>query len=54
MLELVDVGRRSLDAYRGVVPDAVLDGLKRVASDLRGARVLHVNARPYARPQSPV
>lgn len=47
MLELVDVGRRSLDAYRGVAPDAVLDDLKRVASDLRGARVLHVNATPY-------
>lgn len=47
MLELVDVGPRSLDAYRGVAPDAVLDDLRRVASDLRGARVLHVNATPY-------
>ncbi|MCC7240803.1 MAG: glycosyltransferase [Acidobacteria bacterium] len=47
MLELVDVGPRSLDAYRGVAPDAVLDDLRRVATDLRGARVLHVNATPY-------
>lgn len=47
MLELVDVGPRSLDAYRGVAPDAILDRLVEVASELRGARVLHVNATPY-------
>lgn len=47
MLELVGVGSRSLDAYRGVAPDAVLDDLRRVAADLRGVRVLHVNATPY-------
>ena len=47
MLELVDVGRRSLDAYRGIAPDAILDQLVNVASNLRGARVLHVNATPY-------
>jgi hypothetical protein len=29
MLELVDVGPRSLSAYRGVAPDAVLDDLVR-------------------------
>jgi trehalose synthase len=47
MLELVDVGPRSLRAYRGVAPDAVLDDLLRHAEHLRGARVLHVNATPY-------
>lgn len=47
MLELVDVGPRSLAAYRGVAPDAILDDLVRHASELRGARVLHVNATPY-------
>lgn len=47
MLELVDVGPRSLSAYRGVAPDAVLDDLVRHARDLQGARVLHVNATPY-------
>jgi trehalose synthase len=47
MLELVDVGPRSLHAYRGVAPDAILDDLLRSASELRGARVLHVNATPY-------
>lgn len=47
MLELVDVGPRSLNAYRGVAPDAMLDDLRRYASELRDARVLHVNATPY-------
>ncbi|MEZ5318125.1 MAG: glycosyltransferase [Vicinamibacterales bacterium] len=47
MLQLVDVGARSVEAYRGVAPDGILDELARVASDLRGARVLHVNATPY-------
>jgi trehalose synthase len=47
MLERVEVGSRSLTAYRGIVPDATLDSLVSYASDLRGARVLHVNATPY-------
>jgi trehalose synthase len=47
MLELVDVGPRALAAYRGIAPDALLDALVRSAADLRGARVLHVNATPY-------
>ena len=47
MLELVDVGHRSLSAYRGIAPDAILDDLERRAQDLRGARILHVNATPY-------
>lgn len=47
MLETVDVGERSLAAYRGVAPDAILDELGRCARDLRGARILHINATPY-------
>jgi len=47
MLELVDVGPRALSAYRGVAPDAALDDLVHHAENLRGARVLHVNATPY-------
>jgi trehalose synthase len=47
MLEIVDVGPRPVAAYRGVAPDALLDELSTVAGDLRGARVLHVNATPY-------
>ena len=47
MLELVDVGPRSVQAYRGVAPDAILDDLVRCAAPLSGARVLHLNATPY-------
>ena len=47
MLQSVDIGERSLDAYRGVAPEATLDELRRQAEDLRGARVLHINATPY-------
>lgn len=47
MLELVDVGPRRLAAYRGVAVESLLDELERRADDLRGTRVLHVNATPY-------
>lgn len=47
MLEHIDVGERSVESYRGIAPDAVLDALISVAGRLRGARVLHVNATPY-------
>ncbi|MCY1073962.1 glycosyltransferase [Archangium lansingense] len=47
MLDVVDIGDRSLDAYRGVAPDEQLDELVRVAQRLRGARILHVNATSY-------
>ncbi|MHB1244516.1 MAG: glycosyltransferase, partial [Gaiellaceae bacterium] len=47
MLQTVDVGERSLDAYRGVAPDAILDKLRGLALELSGLRVLHVNATPY-------
>ena len=47
MLQTVDVGERPLDAYRGVAPDAILDRLRKLAAELRGLRVLHLNATPY-------
>lgn len=47
LLDLVDLGPRSLDAYRGVAPDDLLDSVRVAAAPLRGARVLHVNATPY-------
>ncbi len=47
MLQNIDVGVRSLKSYRGVAPDDILDRLLLIARDLRGARVLHLNATPY-------
>ena len=47
MLHRVDVGKRSLKAYRGIVPDETLDELREAAAPLRGLRVLHLNATPY-------
>jgi trehalose synthase len=47
MLQSVDVGGRSLEAYRSIAPAAILEELRRCAVDLRGARVLHLNATPY-------
>lgn len=47
MLQDVDVGRRSIDAYEGVAPSATLESLREAAESLRGARVLHLNATPY-------
>ena len=47
MLQRVDVGERSLSAYRGLVPDSTLEQLRALAADLSGARVLHLSATPY-------
>ncbi|AKJ00100.1 trehalose synthase [Archangium gephyra] len=47
MLDVVDIGDRSLDAYRGVAPEAQLEELVRVSQRLRGARILHLNATSY-------
>lgn len=47
MLETVDLGRSSSADYRGLAPDGILDELERIGSELRGLRVLHVNATPY-------
>ncbi|HEY8303791.1 MAG TPA: glycosyltransferase [Solirubrobacteraceae bacterium] len=47
MLQRVAVGRWSLDAYQGVVPERILVELREQARALAGARVLHINATSY-------
>lgn len=47
MLQTVDVGERSLSSYDGVADEAILEKLRTVGRDLRGVRVVHVNATPY-------
>ncbi|HYR91479.1 MAG TPA: glycosyltransferase [Terriglobia bacterium] len=47
MLQQVDVGPRSLEAYRGIAPDDLVDDLLSASKDFKGARVVHVNATPY-------
>ena len=47
MLQRVTVGRWSLDSYRGIVPEDILEELHEHARALRGARILQVNATAY-------
>jgi trehalose synthase len=47
MLQVVDVGERSLKSYRGLAPPSILETAALHAESLRGARVLHLNATPY-------
>lgn len=47
MLQRVDVGERSLSAYRGLAPEALLRELRQAAESMRGVRVLHLSATPY-------
>ncbi|KFA92017.1 glycosyltransferase [Archangium violaceum] len=47
MLDVIDIGDRSLAAYQGVAPDEQLEELVRVSQRLRGARILHLNATSY-------
>jgi trehalose synthase len=47
MLQSVDTGTRSLESYRGIIIDETLEELYRLSKDLRGLRVLHLNATPY-------
>ena len=47
MLDLVDLGKRSFSAYRGIAPDEQLDEVLRLSKRLRGLRCLQLNATPY-------
>ena len=47
MLERVGTGDLSLGAYRGTAPDEILDRIDARAAELRGARILHLNATAY-------
>jgi trehalose synthase len=47
MLQQVDVGTQSIDAYRRSAGDDAVEALRELGRSLRGARVLHLNATPY-------
>lgn len=47
MLQTIDVGYRSVEAYRGVAGDEAIDDLRQQARRLQGCRVVHINATPY-------
>ncbi|MBI3997535.1 MAG: glycosyltransferase [Armatimonadetes bacterium] len=47
MLASVDVGTQSIDSYNTSAGVEVVEALRAQAEDLRGARVLHINATPY-------
>jgi trehalose synthase len=47
MLQKVAVGRWSIAAYRGIVPEEILEELQQHAHALHGARILQVNATAY-------
>ncbi|WP_224363801.1 glycosyltransferase [Hyalangium versicolor] len=47
MLDLVDLGKRSFSAFRGIAPQEQLDEVLHLAQRLRGVRCLHLNATPY-------
>ena len=46
-LQTVGVGRKSVESYRRVAPSEIVDALQEVGENLRGVRVLHLNATPY-------
>jgi hypothetical protein len=46
MLQQVDIGAQSLDAYRRSAGAEVVEELRSSAKPLLGARVLHINATP--------
>lgn len=47
MLDKVDVGTQSIDAYVASAGEEAVEELRALAAPLRGARVLHLNATPY-------
>ena len=47
MLPSVQVSPKSLEAYRSIVGEEVLEEIRRLAKSLRGARVVHVNATAF-------
>src|SRR5690606_11244376 len=47
LLELIDVGTQSIDAYAASAGAEVVEELRALAEPLRGVRVLHLNATPY-------
>lgn len=47
MLQIVDVGSRSLDKYEPIVGRTAIDELRELAAPLHGRRVAHINATAY-------
>jgi trehalose synthase len=47
MLETVEVPELEIDAYQGLAPDAIMDRLRRCGVELRGLRLLHLNATSF-------
>ena len=47
MLQYIDVGTQRVDAYEPVAGYDAVEELHRLGRELRGARLLHVNATPY-------
>ena len=47
MLQTVDIGVESLSNYRSFLAEEKVEEIKRLARELRGARILHLNATPY-------
>lgn len=47
MLQTVDVGIESLDNYRSLVTEEKVEEIMKLARELSGARILHLNATPY-------
>ena len=47
MLETVEVPELAVDAYQGLAPDAIMDRLRRCGQELRGLRLLHLNATSF-------
>lgn len=47
MLSSVPVQRKEIENYRSIVGDEIIEHLKRSASKLWGARVLHINSTAY-------
>lgn len=47
MLQLVEVGHRSIGPYADIVGDEVIEELRTLAKDLKGIKIAHVNATPY-------
>ena len=44
MIENIDLGTKSLEIYRSVVSDELLEEIHGLAADLKSARIVHVNA----------
>ena len=47
MLQTVDIGLQSLNSYRAFITEEDAQEIRRLASELHGARILHLNATPY-------